>query len=194
MSAPNDHEVVSIYPYTPEQLDRLLTDARECVLMWATKDSWPVGVYHSFVWRNGRIWITFGAHRHRANAIKRNPKVSVAISGVAGVEPDCPMGSATCKGIGIFHDDEETKAWFYRALADKSHRNDKAKADRFVETLNSPMRTILEVIPTQWITFDSAKSARHMAGEMNDNELGPRLSSDANRLNKFRAERGLGER
>ncbi len=194
MSKPNDHEVVSIYPYTKEQLDRLLTDARECVLMWSTKDNWPVGVYHSFVWRHGRLWITFAAHRHRAAAIRRNPKVAVAISGVAGQSPDCPMGSATCKGIGVFHDDEETKTWFYRALADKTHPDDKAKADRFNETLNSPMRTILEVIPTQWITFDSAKSARHMAGEMNDNELGPRLSSDANRLNRMRAERGLKER
>ncbi len=194
MSAPSDHEVVSIYPFTPEQLERLMTDACECVLMWATKDSLPVGVYHAFVWRNGRIWITFVAHRHRANAIKRNPKVSVAVSGVAGVEPDCPIGSATAKGIGIFHDDDETKVWFYRALADKSHRNDKARADRFVETLNSPMRTILEVIPTQWIMHDSGKSVRHMNGTLNDSELGPRLSSDAQRLNQFRAERGLGER
>jgi hypothetical protein len=194
MSAPNDHEVVSIYPYTDEQLDRLLTDARECVLMWATQDAWPVGVYHSFVWRNGRLWLTFAAHRHRAAAIRRNPKVSVAVSGVAGRSPDCPMGSATAKGIAIFHDDDETKTWFYRALADKTHPEDKARADRFNETLNSPMRTIIEVIPTKWITFDSGKSARHMDGSLNDNELGPRLSSDADRLNRFRHERGLEDR
>ena len=52
-----DHEVVSVYPFSPEQIDRLLTDAAECVLMWGTQSHWPVGVYHAFVWRDGKIWM-----------------------------------------------------------------------------------------------------------------------------------------
>ena len=32
--------------------------APECVLMWATRDGWPVGVVHSFVWHDQKIWIT----------------------------------------------------------------------------------------------------------------------------------------
>jgi len=194
MEGVKDHEVVSVYPFSDEQLDRLMTDARECVLMWATKDGWPVGVYHSFVWRDGRIWLTFAAHRHRAAAIRRDPRVSVAVSGVARVEDDCPMGSATAKGRVIFHEDEATKKWFYRALADKSYRDDKAAADEFVERLDSPLRVIIEVIPEKWITFDSDKSARDLEGSLDESERGPRLSSDANRMNKERGRRGLGER
>ena len=66
-----DHEVVSIYPYSDEQIDQLMNAAGECVLMWGTQDGWPVGVYHSFVWKNGKFWITCAAHRHRVAAIRR---------------------------------------------------------------------------------------------------------------------------
>ena len=71
MSKATDHEVVSIYRHSDEQIDALMTKAPECVLMWDTKDHWPVGVVHSFVWRDGKVWVTFAAHRHRATAIRR---------------------------------------------------------------------------------------------------------------------------
>ena len=46
--------------------------------MWATKDGWPVGVTHAFVWRDGKIWITFAAHRHRADGDPaRQPRLRV---------------------------------------------------------------------------------------------------------------------
>ena len=67
-----EHEVVSIYPFTDESKEALLTSARECTFNWATKDGWPVGVIHAFVWRDGRGWITCGAHRHRFDAHARS--------------------------------------------------------------------------------------------------------------------------
>ena len=66
----DDHITVSIYPFTDDEVDLLMNSAQECVVMWATKDGWPVGVIHSFVWAEGKIWITFSAHRHRAQAPK----------------------------------------------------------------------------------------------------------------------------
>ena len=77
------HEVVSIYPFTDETREELLSKAGECVFNWSTKDGWPVGVIHAFVWRDGRGWITCGAHRHRVAAIRRDPRCSVVVSGVA---------------------------------------------------------------------------------------------------------------
>ena len=65
----HDHEIVSIYPFTDEEVDALMTNAHEAVLMWATKDGWPVGVTHAFFWHDGKIWLTFAAHRHRAAGI-----------------------------------------------------------------------------------------------------------------------------
>ena len=59
MSKTHDHEIVSIYPFTEEEVDHLMTHSNECVLMWATKDGWPVGVTHAFVWHEGKVWLTF---------------------------------------------------------------------------------------------------------------------------------------
>ena len=101
--AAEDHEMVSIYPHSEESRDALMTHGRECVLMWATKDGWPVGVIHAYVWHEGRVWITFAAHRHRAAAIRRDPRVSVVVSGRTNDDPACPNGAITIK------DDQETQ-------------------------------------------------------------------------------------
>jgi hypothetical protein len=191
MAGIDNHEIVSIYPFDDEQIDQLMTDARECVLMWATKDSWPVGVYHSYVWKDGRIWITFAAHRHRTAAIRRNPKVAVAVSGIAARSDGMPRGSITVKGRGILHEDAETKAWFYPALAHKSNPDNAAAAEAFVKRLDSPLRVILEVVPEKWITFDGAKSGAHLAGTLTEDKQGPRLESDAVRYEQELKRRGL---
>ena len=72
---------------------------------------------HAFVRQHDRIWLTFAAHRHRAVAIPRDPRVSVTVSGTAGVSKDCPSGAVTLKGRAIFREHQATKDWFYRALA-----------------------------------------------------------------------------
>lgn len=187
----HDHEIVSIYGYSDAQINRLMEDARECVLMWVTKDNWPVGVTHAYVWKDGRVWLTFSAHRHRAAAIRRNNQVSVAVSGIAGRSPDCPKGAATMKGRAFFHDDDETKKWFYPALARKVRPDSKEGEAAFNDLLDSPLRTILEIVPEKWITYDQEKAARDMAGTLPESEKTARKSSDAVRMNKERAKRGL---
>lgn len=189
--AAHDHEIVSIYGHSEEQIDQLMTRAPECVLMWATKDGWPVGVVHAYVWHGGSIWITFAVHRHRTVAIARDNRVSVTVSGATSQDPDCPRGAITVKGRGHFHDDEETKKWFYRALADKVSPDSKEGSDHFYAILDSPLRTVLEVVPEKWITFDADKSARDMAGTLPEEEKTPMLSADAERMNKERQARGL---
>lgn len=191
MSRATDHEVVSIYPHSPEQLDRLMTMAPECVLMWGTKDHWPVGVVHAYVWRDGKVWLTFAAHRHRAAAIRRDPRVSVTVSGRTSDDPDCPKGAATMKGRAIFHEDRETKEWFYRALSEKGNPDDKAAQEDFYNLLDSPLRVILEIVPEKWITFDADKSARDRAGLLPDEEKGPPLNADTQRIAAERKRRGL---
>lgn len=190
----HDHEIVSIYGHSEEQKDKLMTLAPECVLMWATKDGWPVGVVHSFVWKDGKIWITFAAHRHRAAAIKRDNRVSVTVSGATSRTPDCPKGAVTVKGKGYFHDDDDTKQWFYPALSKKVSPDNKEGEDAFYELLDSPLRVILEVVPEKWISFDAEKSAKDRAGLLGEEEKTPRLSSDAERMNRERAKRGLESR
>lgn len=192
--AAHDHEVVSIYGHSEEQKNELMTRAPECVLMWATKDGWPVGVVHSFVWNDGKIWITFAIHRHRAAAIKRDNRVSVTVSGAASKDPLCPKGAVTVKGKGQFHDDEKTKKWFYALLAKKVSPDNEAGEKAFYDLLDSPLRTVLEVTPEKWISFDADKSARDRAGLLGEEEKTPRLSADTNRMGQEREKRGMDPR
>lgn len=192
-----DHEIVSIYPFHEEEVDALMSNAVEAVLMWATKDGWPVGVTHAFVWHEQKIWLTFASHRHRAAAIRRDERVSVNISSASygpGAPEGLPSGAITFKGTGEFFEDDDTKAWFYRALADKVGQGNKEVSDGFFQLLDSPLRTILAVTPVKRIMYNANTANKHIAGTATEEELGERLSSDAQRMNAERAKKGLDER
>jgi general stress protein 26 len=193
MSQTHDHEIVSIYPFSEEEVEQLTKNSMECVLMWSTKDGWPVGVTHSFVFHDGKIWLTFAAHRHRAAAIRRDNRVSVNISSAGYREQDdsLPSGAITFKGRGEFFDDEETKKWFYSALAKKISPNDKAGEEAFYQLLDSPLRVMLAVTPEKRIMYNAGLAARHMGGAVDESELGERLPGDLDRMNEERAKRGL---
>ena len=197
MAQTHDHEIVSVYPFTEEQVDQLMSHSMECVLMWATRDSWPVGVTHAFVWEGGKIWIPFAEHRHRTAAIKRNPKVSVNVSSMGygqGISPDLPGGAVTFKGTGEFHDDEETKLWFYQLLAKKLNPGNPDGETYWVGFLDSPLRTVLSVTPVKKIMYNSKLAGQHMAGTVDEQDLGERLGADKERMNKARAAKGLAPR
>lgn len=196
MAQTHDHEMVSIYPFTDEEIDQLMNNSVECVLMWATKDGWPVGVTHAFVWHDGKIWITFSNHRHRAAAIRRDNRVSVNVSskGYPAESEDLPGGAITFKGTGEYFDDEETKRWFYTALSQKLNPENEAGEEFFYNLLDSPLRTILAVTPVKKIMYNGTNASKHMAGTISEDELGERLGSDLDRMNAERARRGLDPR
>ena len=197
MAQTHDHEIVSIYPFSEEEVDQLMHNSVECVLMWATKDGWPVGVTHAFVWHDGKIWLTFAEHRHRAAAIRRDNRVSVNVSSYGyadGASEDLPGGAITFKGTGEFFSDDETKEWFYNALSAKLNPDSPEGKKFFYNLLNSPLRTILAVTPVKKIMYNGKTAGAHLAGTGSDEELGERLEGDAKRMNKFRQERGLAPR
>ena len=194
MAQTKEHEIVSIYPFTNEEIDLLMQNAGEAVLMWSTKDGWPVGVTHAFFWKDGKIWITFAAHRHRTVAIRRDNRVSVNVSSQSyapNVPRGLPSGAITFKGTAEFIDDQATKDWFYPALAKKVSPENADFEKFFHELLDTPLRTIIAVTPVKKIMYNAGMANRHMFGTIEEEELGERLDSDAVRMNKLRAERGL---
>jgi general stress protein 26 len=189
-----EHEIVSIYPFTDDEVDQLMENAAEAVLMWTTKDGWPVGVTHAFFWKDGKIWLTFAAHRHRTVAIKRDNRVSVNVSSQSyppNASHELPTGAITFKGTAEFFDDDETKEWFYPALAKKVSPTNEGFEQFFNNLLDTPLRTIVAVTPVKKILYNAGMAGRHMAGTISEEELGDRLESDAVRMNQLRKERGL---
>ena len=194
MAHTHDHEIVSIYPFPDEEIDQLMATSGECVLMWGTKDGWPVGVTHAFLWSGGKIWITFAAHRHRAAAIRRDNRVSVNVSSAGyppGAPEELPRGAITFKGTGEFFEDDDTKKWFYTALAKKLNPESEEGAQAFYGILDSPLRIILAVTPVKKIMYNAKTAGAHMAGTASEEELGERMDVDKDRMNRERARRGL---
>ncbi len=174
-----NYELVSIYRLNEADQDALLLVQRECVFNWCTRDEWPMGVIMSYIWRNNRVWLTAGAHRHRISAIRRNPQVSVVVTST-GTELG-PGKTITIKGRCVVHEEREVKDWFYPDFA-RALRPNETEALDFVEFLDSPLRVVLEVIPEKWITYDGMKMRAHTKGTIDLDELAEPLESDTVRL------------
>jgi general stress protein 26 len=154
-----DFEDVTLYPLDAPVREELLRTQNECSFVWAPRDGWPVGVTMSYVWRDGRFWLTSAAHRKRIAAVRRDPRVCVVVTS-AGTRLG-PSRTATAKGRCRVRDDRATMDWFYPELSRRIvGEGDAARA--FERQLDSPGRVILEVVPERWITYDGHKMARAM--------------------------------
>ena len=76
----------------------------------------------------------------------------------------------------------------------KKFIDDKEGENAFYNLLDSPLRTIISVVPEKWISFDAEKSQKDRMGLLTDEEKTPPLSADMERMNKERERRGLDPR
>lgn len=184
----HDYEQVSVYGLGDGPREELLRKHAECTFNWSTKDGWPVGVIMSYLWKDGRFWLTAGAHRHRIEAVRRDPRVSIVVTST-GTKLG-PGKSVTAKGRCVVHEDAETKRWFYPEFASHLYPDPKA-AENFAVFLDSPLRVVLEVAPEKWITYDGAKMFLDSAGKLAPEQRTAAKSSDTVRLGRELKKRGL---
>lgn len=159
-----NYEEANVYPLDAHVQEQLLREQSELCFMWATKDHWAVGVFMSYVFRDGSFWVTSTTQRARMRAIERDPRVSVSVTSV-GTSLG-PSKSVTVKGRVRIHDDEETKRWFYPALAQRVIPNMGPVTRAFATLLHSERRVVLEVVPEKWLTFDASKMMADTATAM----------------------------
>ncbi len=152
-----NYEDVTAYDLDAEMEQKLLLVHNECTFIWVNSEGWPVGVIMSYVWRNGRFWLTASSQRARISAVRRDPRVCIVVTSTGS--PLSRNKAITWKGRCTIHDDADTKAWFYPELA-AALVPDPALQAGFVTFLDSPRRVILEVEPTQRIGYDGAKMAK----------------------------------
>jgi hypothetical protein len=156
-----NYEDVSVYGLDDDVEQELLLAHNECTFIWSNKEGWPVGVIMSYIWRDGRFWLTASSQRARISAVKRDPRVCVVVTSTGSPLPR--NKAITWKGICTVHDSQEVKDWFYPDFATALRGDDPARRDPFVEFLDSPRRVVLEVEPTQRIGYDGAKMGKATA-------------------------------
>ncbi len=151
----SDYEDVREFTLDDDRMGELLASQNECSFVWSTKDGWPVGVIMSFVWRDGRVWLTSSRQRKRVAAVQRDDRVSIIVSGIG-----TPIGAGktvTLKGRCRVVEDDETKRWFYPALAAAIFPGNERRQAKFTSFLDSPGRVIFEVTPVGTISHDIDK-------------------------------------
>jgi hypothetical protein len=148
-----DFEDVSVFTLSSERELNLLDKQTECVFMWATSEGDAVGVVMNYVFRDGRFWLTGSGQRKRFAALARRPRAAVAITS-RGTDIGVSQ-SVTYKGPVVLHEDDETKAWFYPALAARVRPDNSEHQAAFAKFLDSPRRIMIELIPEARIGFDA---------------------------------------
>ncbi len=149
------YEDLSPFALSEKDRESLLNAQGECTFCWQTQDGSPMGVIMAYVWRKGRIWLTATSQRARIRAVRRNATCAVIVTSVGSTEP--PGRTLTAKGPCTIHEDDETKEWFYPALAETVVPVAGPARDAFRTHLGSPLRVVLELEPQKWITCDAAK-------------------------------------
>ena len=159
----SDFEDVSRYPIEESARDALLAHHRECAVVWSTREGWPVGVMHLYLWHEGRFWVTCTARRQRVAALRARPQSSVILA-----FPD--ERTLTARTLATVHATPTQHAhWFYPALArqvlaEQPENVRREGIEGFVARLASDDRVIVELEPKKWISFDGRKLKAHAAG------------------------------
>ena len=143
------------YPVDSDKRERMFAEQLECGVAWTTSQGWPVAVIHWFVWQNERFWVTSTTARKRVSALAARPESCVTVTSVG-----TSLGraqSVSAKTLASIHDDPETKAWFYQALADKAYGDNPDYREFFHRMLHGTPRVVIELEPVQWISYDDMK-------------------------------------
>jgi hypothetical protein len=147
------YEDVSVFALDDAREQRLLAAQTECTFMWTTDTGGPVGVIMNYLVRDGRFWLTCTRRRKRVAAVEARPRVAIAISSRG---TDIGVSQAlTYQGVATVHDDADTKAWFYGALAARVRPDSVDQQRAFVHHLDTDGRVVIEVAPSGRIGFDS---------------------------------------
>lgn len=158
-----DFEDVSLYPIDEAARGALLARHRECAVVWSTRDGWPVGVMHIYLWHDDRFWVTCTARRKRVAALRARPKSSVVVA-------FSDERTVTARTLATVHPASSPHAaWFYPALAEQVLAEQPEAVRRegvegFVKRLASDDRVVIELVPHKWISFDGRKVKAHAAG------------------------------
>jgi len=152
----NDYEDVSVYGLDAEREVELLDRQNECTFCWSTRDGSPMAVIMSYLYRDGRFWLTASGQRKRVAAIRRDERVALVITS-SGTDIGAGQ-TVSYKGTARVLDDGATKEWFYPALAARlvGARNP-ARVAEFVKFLDSPRRVVVEVTPGLRVGYDGFK-------------------------------------
>jgi hypothetical protein len=151
-------EEVSQFKLDRAAIERIYAEQNECTVCWTTKDGWPVGMTHLYVWANGSLWVMVSGQRKRVLALRKRPKSCLVITSKGTSYGAGAM--VAVKTTATIHEDRETLRWFLPLFMARTS----AAKDTFDEELFvSERRVVIEFKPVEVLSFDPVKLQAAMA-------------------------------
>jgi general stress protein 26 len=151
------------FPLDPADQETLLSGHHECALIWRTRDGWPVGTMMTYLWKEGKIWMTCGGRRPRVAAVRRDGRVCIIVTGQAAGNASLAV---TLKGRCQVHEDAATKHWFFDQLAHMAFPDNESARRGMLKLLSSPDRVVLSVTAQKRFSYDGAKMSQALMSAM----------------------------
>ena len=158
-----DYEDVTMYTLDGDVEEQLLRAHNECTFIWSNKEGWPVGVIMSYVWRDGRFWLT--ASSQRARVARRAPRSASVRRGDLHRLPAAAQQGRDVEGsLHRPRRPGDEGLVLPGAVGRALNPDDPERAAAFQSFLDSPRRVVFEVTPTQRIGYDGAKLRKATEG------------------------------
>ncbi len=133
--------------------EKILSSQNECTFMWGTRDGSPSGTMLTYVWHKGSIWMSSHSDMPRIRAVRKNPKVAVAVSSAGTEHGLCRSitfrGTCHIREMATPVGEEFAKAF----IAHMNPRTEKG-AGEIRTAITSPGQVALEVVPEREIRWD----------------------------------------
>jgi hypothetical protein len=157
----HDLEDVSMFKLTDAERDRLFELKTICTVCWTTKDGWPVGMPHNFVWHDQKFWVTTAARRKRVRALEARPQSCIVVDSTGTPSAGAMVAAKT---LAKFHYDRERLNWFLPLFLERSSLPPGEENRRQqMELMNTPGRIVIEFEPVEFFTYESTRLAQAVA-------------------------------
>ena len=158
---PENYEDVTVFGLDADDEAEMLDAQNECTFIWSNKEGWPVGVIMSYVFVDGKFWLTASSQR------ARDQRRSSRSPGLHRRHVDRFEDGSQQDGHlqGHVHGPRRPRdQGLVLPGARQAIRGDDVEGAKvFDKFLDSPRRVILEVEPTQRIGYDGPKMGKATA-------------------------------
>ncbi len=137
-------------------VEQLLLQQNECSLCWLKSDGAPAATIVSFVWAEQSVWMTALAGSARVQALLRDPRSTVVITGKGS-----PVGASRCvsmQGQVIVCTEQTIRDWFFPVFAKAVLPDSRKGAAMMASMMSGPENLVLQFVPEKVIPWDSHDS------------------------------------
>jgi hypothetical protein len=151
-------EDVSFAKLTDEERERLFAGQPLCVVNWTTRDGFPMGMPHDYVWDQGKFWVHTTTKRKRVKALTDRPQSCIVVD--SGHKPGLPGGMVSAKTMAtVHHGDRDLVRWLLPLFFDRvGWTDDQAVRDQMMELFDTPARVVISFDPIEMFTWSSQQT------------------------------------